>query len=102
MPDKRQQSVMLIDGYGLIFRAYHAIDSAMATSSGEQTNAVFGFARMLLDVLESQRPDYAIVALEGGKTFRHEEYRRVQGKSRRHAGRPAFAESTGFAKSSMR
>src|SRR6476646_2629957 len=65
---------MLIDGYGLIFRAYHAIDSAMSTSSGEQTNAVFGFTRMLLDVLESQRPDYAIVALEGGKTFRHDEY----------------------------
>jgi len=74
VPDKRQQSVMLIDGYGLIFRAYHAIDSAMSTSSGEQTNAVFGFTRMLLDVLESQRPDYAIVALEGGKTFRHDEY----------------------------
>jgi DNA polymerase-1 len=65
---------MLIDGYGLIFRAYHAIDTAMSTSSGEQTNAVFGFTRMLLDVLESQKPDYAIVALEGGKTFRHDEY----------------------------
>jgi len=55
VPDKRKQSVMLIDGYGLIFRAYHAIDSAMSSSSGEQTNAVFGFTRMLLDVLESQR-----------------------------------------------
>ena len=69
-----RQTVMLIDGYGLIFRAYHAIDSAMATSTGEQTNAVFGFTRMLLDVLHGQRPDYAIVALEGGKTFRHDEY----------------------------
>ena len=102
MPDKRQQSVMLIDGYGLIFRAYHAIDSAMSTSSGEQTNAVFGFTRMLLDVLESQRPDYAIVALEGGKTFRHDEYRRLQGKSRRHAGRPPFASPPGSSKSSRR
>jgi len=63
---------MLVDGYGLIFRAYHAIDTSMATSEGEQTNAVFGFARMLLDVIDGQRPDYAIVALEGGRTFRDE------------------------------
>ena len=74
MPGKRDKTVMLIDGYGLIFRAYHAIDGSMATSTGEQTNAVFGFTRMLLDVLLSQRPDYAIVALEGGKTFRHTEF----------------------------
>jgi DNA polymerase I len=74
VPAKQKKSVILIDGYGLIFRAYHAIDAAMATSSGEQTNAVFGFTRMLLGVLDSQKPDYAIVALEGGKTFRHDEY----------------------------
>lgn len=74
MGDNGQKTVMLIDGYGLIFRAYHAIDSAMSTSAGEQTNAVFGFTRMLLDVLDSQKPDYAIVALEGGKTFRHDEF----------------------------
>ena len=74
MADDSRKTVMLIDGYGLIFRAYHAIDTAMATSSGEQTNAVFGFTRMLLDVLDAQRPHYAIVALEGGKTFRHDEY----------------------------
>ncbi|MGI8475061.1 MAG: DNA polymerase I [Thermomicrobiales bacterium] len=75
MTTKRaRKTIMLIDGYGLIFRAYHAIDSAMATSSGEQTNAVFGFARMLLDVIDNQRPDYAVVALEGGRTFRHDAY----------------------------
>jgi DNA polymerase-1 len=74
VPANQTKTVMLIDGYGLIFRAYHAIDGAMTTSAGEQTNAVFGFTRMLLDVLDSQKPDYAIVALEGGKTFRHDEY----------------------------
>ena len=45
----------------------------MMTSTGEQTNAVFGFARMLLDVLNNQKPDYAIVALDSGQTFRHDE-----------------------------
>jgi DNA polymerase-1 len=68
------RTVMLVDGYGLIFRAYHAIDPSMATSTGEQTNAVFGFARMLLDVIDNTKPDYAIVALEGGRTFRHDSY----------------------------
>src|SRR5262245_55929438 len=67
-------TIMLVDGYGLIFRAYHAIDPSMATSEGEQTNAVFGFARMLLDVIDGQKPDYAIVALEGGRTFREDLY----------------------------
>ena len=41
MAKTRQKTIMLIDGYGLIFRAYHAIDTAMATSNGEQTKAVF-------------------------------------------------------------
>ena len=69
-----RKTIMLIDGYGLIFRAYFAIDTAMTTAAGEQTNAVFGYARMLLDVLNNQKPDYAIVALDAGKTFRHDEY----------------------------
>jgi DNA polymerase-1 len=72
--DRNRKTIMLIDGYGLIFRAYFAIDTAMMTATGEQTNAVFGFARMLLDVLNNQKPDYAIVALDSGKTFRHDEY----------------------------
>ena len=69
---KTRKTVMLVDGYGLIFRAYHALPPSMVTSSGEQTNAVYGFASMLLDTLNSRKPDYAIVALDAGKTFRHE------------------------------
>ena len=42
--------------------------------SGEQTNAVFGFASMLLDTINQRKPDYAIVALDKGPTFRHEVY----------------------------
>ncbi|MDQ3411136.1 MAG: DNA polymerase I, partial [Chloroflexota bacterium] len=72
-PDDRP-TLLLVDGYGLIFRAYHALPSSIGTSAGEQVNAVFGFASMLLDVLRNERPDYAIIALEGGKTFREEEF----------------------------
>jgi DNA polymerase-1 len=65
---------MLVDGYGLIFRAYHAIQTSMSTSQGELTNAVYGFASMLFNLLNSMKPAYAVVALEGGPTFRHEQF----------------------------
>ncbi len=67
-------TVMLVDGYGLIFRAYHALPPSLTTAAGEQTNAVFGFASMLLDVFTSRRPEHAVVALEGGRTFRHDSF----------------------------
>src|SRR5665811_506147 len=70
--DTTRKTVMLVDGFGLIFRAYHALPPSMVTSAGEQTNAVFGFATMLLDTLNSRKPDYAIVALDAGRTFRHD------------------------------
>ena len=66
--------LLLVDGYGLIFRAYYAIKNEIATSKGENVNAVFGFASMLLDVLRRENPDYAIIAMEGGRTFRDDEY----------------------------
>lgn len=74
---ERRSTLLLVDGFGLIFRAFFALDksvSSLATSAGEPTGAVYGFATMLLDVLRNERPDYAIVALEGGRTFRHEAF----------------------------
>ena len=69
-----QPILLLIDGYGLIFRAYYAIKNEIATSRGEVVNAVFGFASMLLDVLRREQPDYAIIAMESGPTFRDAEF----------------------------
>jgi DNA polymerase-1 len=73
-PDGERPTLLLVDGYGLIFRAYHAIKNEIATSRGEVVNAVFGFASMLLDVLRREQPDYAIIAMETGRTFRDEQY----------------------------
>lgn len=76
-PGAKRPTLMLVDGFGLIFRAFYALDksvSGMSTSSGEPTGAIFGVATMLLDTLKSQQPDYVIVALEGGRTFRHEAF----------------------------
>jgi DNA polymerase-1 len=66
--------LVLIDGHALVYRAYFALPSNMATSRGELTNAVFGFASMLLNVLRDEKPGYLAVAFDLGRTFRHEEY----------------------------
>jgi DNA polymerase-1 len=72
--DDHRPTLLLVDGYGLIFRAYYAIKNEISTSKGEVVNAVFGFASMLLDVLRRESPEHAIIAMEGGPTFRDEEF----------------------------
>jgi DNA polymerase I len=66
--------IMLVDGHGLAYRAYHAMPESMATSDGEPTNAVYGFTSMLLDALKEHSPDYLVVSFDVGKTFRHEAF----------------------------
>jgi DNA polymerase-1 len=66
--------LVLIDGHALVYRAYFALPSTMATSHGELTNAVFGFTSMLLNVLRDEQPDYIAVTWDRGRTFRHDEY----------------------------
>jgi DNA polymerase-1 len=66
--------LVLIDGHALVYRAYFALPSNMATAQGELTNAVFGFASMLLNVLRDEEPEYLAVTFDVGRTFRHEEY----------------------------
>lgn len=69
---KVASKTLLIDGNSLIHRAYHALP-AFTTSSGQPTNAAFGFVQMLLALLEAEQPDVAILAMDApGPTFRHE------------------------------
>ncbi|MDQ3653826.1 MAG: DNA polymerase I [Chloroflexota bacterium] len=74
-----KETIVLVDGYGLIFRAYFALPASMSTTTGEQTNAVYGFTSMLLDVLNSRKPNYVVIALESGKTFRHDLFEEYKG-----------------------
>lgn len=78
-PASAPGTIVLVDGFGLIFRAYYAIPTTLSTSTGEQTNAVYGFASMLLDVLQKRNPTYVAIALETGKTFRHDLYPEYKG-----------------------
>jgi len=68
------KKLVVIDGHALVYRAYFALPADMATSHGELTNAVYGFASMLLNVLRDEKPDYLAVAFDVGRTFRHEEF----------------------------
>lgn len=57
-----------------MYRAYWAIPRTLKTSGGEQTNAVFGVASMLLSILAKEQPDALLFCFdEGEDTFRHQE-----------------------------
>jgi DNA polymerase-1 len=70
------KTLYLIDGHAQIFRAYYAIRGGMNSPvTGEPTQAVFGFAGMLLKLLQQFHPSYVVVAIDlPGKTFRDELY----------------------------
>ena len=64
---------MLIDGNSLTYRAFHALPTDLQTSSGQVTNAVFGFTSMLLNLVRDHKPDRVVVTFDRPeKTFRHE------------------------------
>ncbi|UCC76625.1 MAG: hypothetical protein JSW37_14145, partial [Anaerolineales bacterium] len=65
--------ILLLDGNALVHRAYHAIPP-LTGPGGEPTNATFGFTSTLLKVLSDLNPEYAVVAWDVGRTFRHEQY----------------------------
>jgi DNA polymerase-1 len=66
--------LFVIDGNSYIYRAYYAIQH-LSTSKGLPTNAVFGFTRMLLKVINQQQPEYLAIAFDHkAPTFRHKQY----------------------------
>jgi DNA polymerase-1 len=71
---KEEKTIYLIDGTAYIYRAYHAI-RGLSNSKGLPTNAIFGFTRMLLKLIEDCNPKYTGMFFDAkGPTFRHEMY----------------------------
>ncbi|MDN6528060.1 MAG: DNA polymerase I [Brevibacterium sp.] len=70
------ESLLLIDGHSLAYRAFHALPvENFATSTGQSTNAIYGFISMLINVLRDESPSHVAVAFDKGRqTFRLEEY----------------------------
>lgn len=66
--------IFLIDGYSNIFRAFYAIRN-LSSSTGEPTNAVFGFLQILRKLLRDEKPEYLGVAFDvSSQTVRKERY----------------------------
>lgn len=67
---------LILDGHSLAYRAFHGLPvENFATSSGQHTNAVYGFTSMLLNVLKEQKPTHLAVAFDISRdTFRSQRY----------------------------
>ncbi len=73
--------LLLIDGHSVAYRAFFALPvENFATTTGQHTNAVFGFTSMLINVLRDEQPTHVAVAFDvSRRTFRTEEYAEYKG-----------------------
>ena len=71
--NKKDDTVYILDSYGLIYRCYFAfISRPLTNSKGENVSALFGFFRNLHSILEHYKPSYIIAAMDSKTpTFRH-------------------------------
>ena len=68
-------TLALIDGNSIAYRAFYALPEDLATRSGQVTNAVFGFTRMLIRLIKDHHPEGVAVAWDVSRqTFRTESY----------------------------
>ncbi len=66
--------LFLIDGNSLAYRAFFALPESIATSTGQPTNAIFGFASMLVKILTDYGPKATVVVWDAGSSGRKEVY----------------------------
>src|SRR5213080_4527962 len=68
------RELFLIDGNSLAYRAFYALPETIATSRGFPTNAIFGFASMLVKILTDYGPKATLVVWDAGSSGRKEVY----------------------------
>lgn len=75
------ETLLVIDGHSMAFRAFYALPAdTFLTTTGQHTNAVYGFVTMLLRLLEEERPTRIAVAFDVSRhSFRTEEYPEYKG-----------------------
>ncbi|GAB3258745.1 DNA polymerase I [Alteromonas gracilis] len=68
--------LLLLDGHSLAYRAFFALPvENFSTTTGQHTNAVYGFTAMLINVLRDEQPTHLAVAFDVSRqTFRSEQY----------------------------
>jgi len=73
-PPAGGRRLFLIDGPSLVYRAFFALPESIATSTGEPTNAIFGFASMLVKIVTEYGVCPTVVAWDAGTSGRTELY----------------------------
>ncbi|MBZ5733396.1 DNA polymerase I [Nocardioides sp. TRM66260-LWL] len=88
MTDPRRPRLLLLDGHSLAYRAFFALPvENFSTSTGQHTNAVYGFTSMLINVLRDEQPTHLAVAFDVSRqTFRMEEYAEYKAKRNKTPG----------------
>ena len=78
---ERDLTVLLLDGYNLLYRAFTSLPSAIVGSDGRPINAVYGLLTSLLRYMRETQSDRMVLALDSPDvpTFRHERYPAYQG-----------------------
>ncbi|HEV7209271.1 MAG TPA: DNA polymerase I [Mycobacteriales bacterium] len=73
---KDRPRLLLLDGHSLAYRAFFALPvENFSTTTGQPTNAVYGFTSMLINVLRDEQPSHVAVAFDlPAPTFRHAEF----------------------------
>jgi DNA polymerase-1 len=79
VPPESPKELFLIDGNSLVYRAFFALPESIATSRGQPTNAIFGFASMLVKLLTEYGPKPTIVVWDAGASGRKEIYPEYKG-----------------------
>lgn len=90
----KKPKLVIIDAFDLLHRAYYVIPKTLTNRMGQSINAVYGFTSMLISLLEKLKPEYIVVAMEGGApTFRVEEFKAYKATRKVDAEKDkAFAE----------
>jgi DNA polymerase I len=73
--ERERRPLVLLDGHSLAYRAFFALPSDLQTTTGQQTNAVYGFTSMLVKLFDELAPDRIAVCFDLGRpAYRHDVY----------------------------